>query len=57
MQSSTSVPCADDGGYQWSVRLRVDIEVDGEEEGYFLKAGTSMLESSHQTLVMLPFRS
>lgn len=40
------------GLYQWSMGLRVDIEVDDEEKQYFLKASSSILESNCETLLM-----
>ncbi len=30
-------------GRQWSIGLRIDIEIDGEEGEYFLKAGSPSL--------------
>ena len=41
--------------YQWSIGLRVDIEVDGDEKEYFLKASSSTFGSNCQTLLMAAF--
>jgi hypothetical protein len=41
--------------YQWSIGLRVDIEVDGEEKEYILKASSSIFESYYKTLLMAAF--
>ncbi len=40
---------------QWSIGLRVDIEVDGEEKKYFLKASSSVFKSNCKTLLMAAF--
>jgi len=41
--------------YQWSIGLRVDIEVDGEEKEHFLKASSLIFECNYKTLLMAAF--
>ena len=38
--------------FQWSTGLRVDVEVDGEEKEYFLKASSSASETISKSLLI-----